>query len=121
MDLAVIPLPPIEVVLRPTSSSAKSKRWDTAPLQFGALPNYHPIGVGLGLPGAWLPSLGAGAGGVGFPVVPPAGGQSNQLAPDLRYSPPSPVTSVLQKTTTERNKTIAGLHGEGSAVVLRWT
>ena len=42
-------------------------------------------------------------------------GQSNQLAPNLHYSPPSLMTSTLQNTTTERNKIIAGLHWEVSA------
>lgn len=92
--LAIIPLPPIEVVLHPTCLSAISKRWETAPLQFGALPNDHPIGVDLGPPGAW-------AGGVVFPAFLPAGGQSNQLAPNLRYSPPSLMMCMLQNTTTE--------------------
>ena len=42
--LAVVLLLPVEVVLRPTCSSARSKRFPPAPLQFGALPNYHPMG-----------------------------------------------------------------------------
>lgn len=95
--LAVIPPPPTEMVLHPTCSSAISKRCKTAPLQFDALPNYRPIGVDLGPPGAWLPSLEAWAGGVGFPASLPAGGQSNQLAPNLHYSPPQPDDKLVAK------------------------
>lgn len=54
--LPAVPLPPIAVALRPPCSSAGSKRWETAPRQVGALPNYGPNGVDLGLPGSWLPS-----------------------------------------------------------------
>lgn len=91
--LAIIPLPPIKAVLHPTCSSA-TRDGETAPLQFDVLPNYHPMGVDLGPPGACLPSLGVWAGGVVFPAFLPAGGQSNQLAPDLHYSLPSPKSNL---------------------------